>query len=85
MASIDRLDWLSSFAPEEGRATLSRPLPIARGEYVVWSGNLAQLDVIRRRLYAPEPLTPDERRDLANKLDALLGVMLSEPIPDERI
>ena len=61
-------------------ATLSRPRPIEDGYYEVWAGNLRSLDFIRRRLYAPEPLTPDERRDLANTLDALLDIMLSELI-----
>jgi hypothetical protein len=26
----------------------------------------------RARLFAPEPLTPDERRDLANRMDVIL-------------
>lgn len=34
---------------------------------------VARMRDVLRRLYAPETLSPDERRDLANRLDALLS------------
>ncbi len=35
--------------------------------------DMAKLRAILRRLYAPEALTADARRDLANRMDAVLG------------
>jgi hypothetical protein len=40
--------------------------------YVFEATQMRRLDQIRQRLYAPKPLTGDERRDLANALDALM-------------
>lgn len=43
--------------------------------------DMAKLRAILRRLYAPEPLSGDERRDLANAMDAVLAqaVVLNAP------
>jgi hypothetical protein len=34
--------------------------------------DMRALEAIRQRLYAPEPLSGDARRDLANTLDAIM-------------
>ena len=33
---------------------------------------MAKLETIKRRLYAPEPLTHDERRDTAHRLELII-------------
>lgn len=35
--------------------------------------DMRALQKLKTRLYAPEPLSGDERRDLANTLDAIMG------------
>lgn len=40
--------------------------------YAFEAGKMRSLDSIRLRLYDDKPITPDQRRDLANQLDALM-------------
>ena len=40
--------------------------------YVFEASDMRKLEAIKQRLYAPEPLTPDARRDLANAMDAVM-------------
>jgi hypothetical protein len=40
--------------------------------YAFEAGDMRVLERLRRRLYADRPLSGDERRDLANTLDALM-------------
>lgn len=40
--------------------------------YIFDASQMRSLEVIRLRLYSDAPLSADERRDLANKLDALM-------------
>ena len=53
--------------------------------------DLSQLRTIRARLYDDKPLTGDQRRDLANKLDAILrhvetaDIEPSSQVVDERV
>ena len=54
----------------------------ARGEYVVSSTMLNHLDRIRRLLYAPEALHPDDRRDAANLLQTLLDQGIEGRLPE---
>lgn len=42
--------------------------------------DMAKLVAVKRRLYAPEPLSADARRDLANALDAILANAIEIPI-----
>jgi len=41
--------------------------------YLFEAADMRKLEQIKTRLYAPEPLTGDERRDLANTMDAVMG------------
>jgi hypothetical protein len=52
--------------------------------YIFEEGQWQLLQSIKKRLYAPAALSPDERRDLANQMDAVLqcGVTI---IPQDRV
>jgi hypothetical protein len=39
------------------------------------------LETSRLRLYAPKPLSDDERRDPANRLDAIMHGVITTPLP----
>jgi hypothetical protein len=41
--------------------------------FIFETTEMSALRAVMRRLYAPSPLTPDERRDLANIMDATLA------------
>jgi hypothetical protein len=47
--------------------------------YLIEDSDLERLQQINTRLYAPEPLSPDERRDLANLMDVILHDAYHEP------
>ena len=40
--------------------------------YILEDQDIERLLDINKRLFAPEPLSPDERRDLANLMDTIL-------------
>jgi hypothetical protein len=49
--------------------------------YAFAAGQMRGLDSIRLRLYDDRSISPDQRRDLANKLDALMhgAIEFDEP------
>lgn len=49
-------------------------------EYLVDGETLLRLRSVATRLYDDRPLSGDQRRDLANKLDALLYEIMRSPI-----
>jgi hypothetical protein len=50
--------------------------------YYCESETLAGLRQVLTRLYSDRPLIGDERRDLANRMDALLGHIDQMPVKD---
>jgi len=57
-------------------------MPQAPEGYALEPETLSRLQDIKRRLYSDKPLSGDERRDLANALDALLASVI--PLYPER-
>ncbi len=57
-------------------------MPQAPEGYALEPETLGRLQAIKRRLYSDKPLSGDERRDLANALDALLASVI--PLYPER-
>lgn len=51
--------------------------------YLVDGETLTKLRAVERRLYDDKPLSGDQRRDLANTLNALLGACEQFSIPTE--
>jgi hypothetical protein len=49
--------------------------------YAFAAEQMRSLDIIRLRLYDDRPISPDQRRDLANQLDALMhgAIEFDEP------
>jgi hypothetical protein len=52
--------------------------------YYCDNGTLAGLRQVVTRLYSDRPLIGDERRDLANRMEALLGHIEDTPVKDDK-
>lgn len=52
--------------------------------YAIEPEIMERIRAVMRRLYAPEPLSGDARRDLANTMDALLSQAVPMKLTDEK-